>query len=136
MRFPITRVTVKSKDLPATLFHTPNYSDKVEPVSSLCQFQRHHMQFVRETPHVYVQVVTVTAFVRRNPSSHGRFLISSPTATPTPLRLSPRQTSQPTFHFVPPKTFSQNKAHQMHHFVPLNRFIWDKTSVSVWPRNY
>ena len=53
-------------------------------------------------------------------------LISSPIATPTPLRLSPRQTSQPTFHFVPPKTFFQNKTHLNHHFVPLNRFIQDK----------
>ena len=97
------------------------------------------MQFVRETQHVYVQVlkfpnssvrkrfiqetVTVTAFVRRNPCSHGRFLISSPIATPTPLRLLPRQTSQPTFHFVLPKTFSRNKTHLKHHSVPLNRFI-------------
>ena len=56
-----------------------------------------------------------------------KMLISSPIATPTPLRLSPRQTSQPAFHFVPPKTFSRNKTHLKHHSVPLNRFIWDKT---------
>ena len=55
-----------------------------------------------------------------------KMLISSPIATPTPLRLSPRQTSQPTFHFVPSKTFSRNKTHQNHHFVPLNRFIWNE----------
>ena len=72
---PDKRVTVKSKDLPATLFPYPTCLR----------------------------------------------------TTPTPLRLSPRQTSQPTSHFVPPKTFSQNKTHQKHNSVPLNRFIWDKT---------
>lgn len=71
---PDKRVTVKSKDLPATLFPYPTCLR----------------------------------------------------TTPTPLRLSPRQTSQPTFHFVPPKTFSRNKTHLKHHSVPLNRFIWDK----------
>ena len=71
---PDKRVTVKSKDLPATLFPYPTCLR----------------------------------------------------TTPTPLRLSPRQTSQPTSHFVPPKTFSQNKTHQNHHFVPLNRFIWNE----------
>ena len=40
-------------------------------------------------------------------------LVSSPIATPTTLSLSPRQTSQLTFHFVPSKTFSRNKTHQI-----------------------
>ena len=139
------------------------------------------MQFVRETPHVYVQVLQfpnssirkrfspdklcLNKFVRRTPGSHGRFLISSPTATPTLLRLpmsqdrvtlsssfsslivvtnfnsyasSPvaTQAVPPAFHFVPSKTFSRNKTHQKHYSVPLNRFIWDKILRFGLPKKY
>ena len=143
MRTPITRVTVKSKDLPATLvpypqlFRQSRACVKPVPISApsyaVCPWNPTFLRtsfeipkLVRQKTFYLGQTVTVTAFVRRAPCSHGRFLISSPIATPTPLRLSPRQTSQPTFHFVPSKTFFRNKTHQDHHFVPLNRFIWDK----------